>query len=99
MLTGYTPFACEDRHNTKLRILKHHETLHFPDPDDQPQPVSAEALNIIKRMLVEKEYRLCTRRYELNDYTKKYYNVSGSIWHDETLLTPVLELSQARTCR
>lgn len=80
-LPGYTPFACEDRHNTKLRILKHRETLQFPDPLEQPQPVSTEALDVIKKILVEKEHRLCTRRYELNDYTKKHMSGVTKLVH------------------
>lgn len=74
---GFTPFACEDRQKTKLKILKHKETLHFPnevlEPSNRP---SFEALDVMKRMLVEKEYRLCSRRYELNDYTRKTFGVS-----------------------
>ncbi|KAK5078460.1 hypothetical protein LTR64_003127 [Lithohypha guttulata] len=70
----YTPFACEDRQNTKLKILKHHETLRFPAPQESVQQVSPEALDLMKRILVEKETRLCTRRYELNDYTRKFFD-------------------------
>ena len=69
-LYGYTPFACEDRHNTKLKILKHKSTLVFPHVDPQHEP-TPEALDLIMQLLVEKEKRLCTRRYELNDYTKQ----------------------------
>ena len=63
-LFGYTPFACENRQDTKLKILRHKTTLRFP----QDQPVSDAALDIILAILQEKEYRLCSRRYDLNDY-------------------------------
>lgn len=82
---GFTPFACEDRHNTKLKILKHKETLCFPQPHESPQPVSLEAFDLMQKILVEKEHRLCTRRYELNDYTRKFmgasdiFNVRGAM--------------------
>lgn len=75
-LIGFTPFACEDRHNTKLKILKHNKTLRFPEPHESPQPVSLEAFDLMQKLLTEKEYRLCTRRYELNDYTRKFMGVS-----------------------
>lgn len=74
--TGFTPFACEDRHNTKLKILKHRETLRFPQLHESPQPVSLEAFDLMRKILVEKEQRLCSRRYELNDYTRKFVGVS-----------------------
>lgn len=67
-LYGYTPFACEDRHQTKLKILKHKQTLAFPKMEPPYQP-SGEAMDLILRLLVEKEKRLCSRRYHLNDYT------------------------------
>lgn len=67
-LYGYTPFACDDRHKTKLKILKHKSTFGFPEVDHLYQP-SHEAMDVILQLLVEKEKRLCTRRYRLNDYT------------------------------
>jgi hypothetical protein len=70
-LYGYTPFACEDRHNTKLKILKHKHTLKFPDCQPVRQP-SRDAMDLMQRLLVEKEKRLCSRRYELNDFTKRF---------------------------
>jgi len=79
VLLGFTPFACEDRHKTKLKILKHKESLKFPNELlEVSKPPSVEALDIISRLLVEKEHRLCSRRYELNDYTRKTYGV----WHN-----------------
>ena len=70
-LYGYTPFACEDRHNTKLKILKHKHTLKFPECEPARQP-SMSALDLMQRLLVEKEKRLCCGRYELNDFTKRF---------------------------
>lgn len=69
-LFGYTPFACEDRHNTKLKILKHKHTLKFPECQPTRQPSRA-AMNFMQSLLVEKEKRLCSRKYELNDFTKR----------------------------
>lgn len=69
-LYGYTPFACEDRHNTKLKILKHKHTLTFPECEPVRQP-SVEAVDLMQCLLVEKEKRLCSRVYELNDFTKR----------------------------
>jgi hypothetical protein len=70
-LYGYTPFACDDRHQTKLKILQHKKTLVFPQPDGIKQPSMA-ALDLMMSILVEKERRLCSRQYESNDYTTRY---------------------------
>jgi serine/threonine protein kinase len=69
-LYGYTPFACEDRHNTKLKILKHKHTLRFPECEPAREP-SRSALDLMQSLLVEKEKRICSRQYELNDFTKR----------------------------
>lgn len=69
-LYGFTPFACEDRHHTKLKILQHKQTLVFPNVETVPSP-SIEALDLMMQILVEKERRLCSRQYELNDFTRK----------------------------
>ena len=69
-LYGYTPFVCNDRHDTKLKILKHKQTLKFPD-DEHPSAPSPEALDLMMQLLVEKEKRICSKRYELNDFTRK----------------------------
>lgn len=61
--------------------MKHRETLLFPEPQESPQPVSVEAFDVIKQILVEKEIRLCTRRYELNDYTKKMFKGATKLVH------------------
>ena len=69
-LYGYTPFACDDRHNTKLKILKHKHTLKFPECEPARQP-SRYALDLMQSLLVEKEKRICTKRYDLNDFTRR----------------------------
>ena len=72
-LYGFTPFACDDRHQTKLKILQHRKTLVFPQPEEIPEP-SIEALDLMMSILVEKEKRLCSRQYELNDFGRKIHN-------------------------
>ena len=73
-LYGYTPFACEDRHNTKLKIVQHKQTLRFPQCDPKHSP-SKEALNLMMHLLVDSEHRLSSKQYELNDFTKRH--ISG----------------------
>ncbi|KKY25365.1 putative serine threonine-protein kinase cbk1 [Phaeomoniella chlamydospora] len=67
---GYTPFACDNRQDTKLKILKHNATLQFP-PE---QYISDEAVDLMLALLQEKEHRICSRKYTLNDfmYDKRY---------------------------
>ncbi|OAX85414.1 AGC/NDR/NDR protein kinase [Emergomyces africanus] len=67
-LYGFTPFAAETRHDTKVKILKHAETLYFPHDKPSDRLISAESIDLIGQMLQEKEYRLCSRKYMLNDY-------------------------------
>lgn len=66
-LYGYTPFACENRHDTKLKILKHPQTLEFPQFQGAEE-ISSLAIDLIYQLLQEKERRLCSRKYWLNDY-------------------------------
>jgi hypothetical protein len=70
-LYGYTPFSCDNRHQTKLKILDHHKTLIFPQIEGVAEP-SMEALHLMRAILVEKQMRLCSRQYELNDWTRKF---------------------------
>ncbi|RMZ83294.1 hypothetical protein DV738_g1346, partial [Chaetothyriales sp. CBS 135597] len=69
-LYGFTPFACEDRRSTKLKIMKHKDTLRFPSIEPPHQP-SVEAIDLMKQLLVEKEKRLSSRNYRLNDCVGK----------------------------
>jgi hypothetical protein len=47
---------------------QHPRTLHFPVERPSDKLVSAEATDLISQILQEKEYRLCSRKYMLNDY-------------------------------
>ncbi|KAL4979784.1 hypothetical protein BDW66DRAFT_168251 [Aspergillus desertorum] len=66
-LYGFTPFASEDRHKTKLKIHHHLQTLYFPVHRPTDKLVSAEAIDIINSLLQEKEFRLSSNKYRAND--------------------------------
>ncbi|KAJ5773367.1 hypothetical protein N7457_008263 [Penicillium paradoxum] len=66
-LYGFTPFACENRHDTKIKILQHAKTLHFPREKSSDKMVSQDAMDLITRILQEREYRLCSPKYQVND--------------------------------
>ncbi|KAJ3116351.1 hypothetical protein HDU96_009814 [Phlyctochytrium bullatum] len=56
MLFGYPPFCGKNRQETKLKIINWKKTLRFP-----PEPaVSAEAKDLILRLLTDKDHRLGT---------------------------------------
>ncbi|KAH0562214.1 hypothetical protein GP486_003091 [Trichoglossum hirsutum] len=68
-LYGYTPFCCENRADTKLKILQHATSLMFP-----PEPhVSSRAMDLMISLLQEKEVRLTSKTYAANDlrYSKR----------------------------
>lgn len=69
-LYGFTPFVCEKREDTKAKILDNAKTLIFPDERevDRKEKVSFDAMELINSLLQEKEHRLCSKRYRLNDY-------------------------------
>lgn len=67
-LFGFTPFACENRQETKLKILKHKTTLRFPDDQYGFPSITSEVLDLMRRLLQEKEERLSSPKYYLNDY-------------------------------
>ncbi|KAF2195667.1 kinase-like protein [Zopfia rhizophila CBS 207.26] len=76
-LYGCTPFFCDNRQATKQRIMEHKRWLKFPsdqryarpNTDRVPlMPVSRNAMDLIMRLLEEKEYRLSARRYRENDF-------------------------------
>ncbi|KPI39244.1 Serine/threonine-protein kinase cbk1 [Cyphellophora attinorum] len=52
-----------------MKILKYKTSLMFPDIGPEKQPPSFEAIDLIRSLLTGKERRLCSRKYELNDYT------------------------------
>ncbi|GKZ38042.1 hypothetical protein AbraIFM66950_009956 [Aspergillus brasiliensis] len=62
-LYGVTPFASNDRQKTKLKI----HTLHFPTKQPSDKLVSAEAIDLINHLLQEKEHRLSSSKYRVND--------------------------------
>ncbi|KAL2854441.1 hypothetical protein BJY01DRAFT_243578 [Aspergillus pseudoustus] len=66
-LYGFTPFASEDRHKTKLKIHHHLQTLYFPVHRPSDKLVSAEAIDLINALLQEKEFRLSSNKYKAND--------------------------------
>ncbi|CAG8245890.1 unnamed protein product [Penicillium salamii] len=66
-LYGFTPFGCDNRHDTKIKILQHAENLNFPRQTPSDKMVSADALDLIIRILKEREFRLCSPKYRLND--------------------------------
>ncbi|KAL8689057.1 MAG: hypothetical protein Q9218_005182 [Villophora microphyllina] len=69
-LYGYTPFVCENRHDTKMKILNNATTLRFPSEKDldRKEKVTYEAMDLINSLLQEKEHRLCSKQYKQNDY-------------------------------
>ncbi|KAJ5616753.1 hypothetical protein N7537_001867 [Penicillium hordei] len=66
-LYGFTPFACENRHDTKIKILQHTRALRFPREKSTDKLVSQEAIDLITRILQEREYRLCSPKYQANN--------------------------------
>ncbi|KAL8767528.1 MAG: hypothetical protein Q9209_005992 [Squamulea sp. 1 TL-2023] len=69
-LYGYTPFVCENRHDTKIKILNNATTLKFPSEKDidRKEKISYDAMDLINSLLQEKEHRLCSKQYRQNDY-------------------------------
>lgn len=81
---GYTPFVRENRQDTKLKILvscpasidpdytdstqNHFSTLRFPQEKETDTYVTHKAMDLINKILKEKEQRLCSKKYMLNDY-------------------------------
>ncbi|KAJ5272673.1 hypothetical protein N7478_007798 [Penicillium angulare] len=66
-LYGFTPFACENRHDTKIKILQHGRSLQFPREKPSDKLVSQDAINLIGQILQERQYRLCSQKYQAND--------------------------------
>ncbi|KAF2267441.1 kinase-like protein [Lojkania enalia] len=76
-LYGCTPFFCENRQVTKQRILEHKRYLKFPLDQRYARPtidrvplmsVSRSAIDLMTRLMEEKEYRLSAKRYRENDF-------------------------------
>ena len=82
-LYGYTPFACENRQDTKLRILKHRSTLDFPSPPHDSMPVSFHALDLMMALLVEREERLSSKKYRHNDFVQHMTTLPAGVIGDK----------------
>ncbi|KAH3958497.1 hypothetical protein HBH98_076630 [Parastagonospora nodorum] len=76
-LYGCTPFFCDNRQATKARILDHRRWLRFPPEqrfarpniDRVPlMPVSRNAIDLMMRLLEERQDRLSAKRYRENDW-------------------------------
>jgi serine/threonine protein kinase len=67
-LYGYTPFACDNRQDTKLKILQHPKSLRFPAERTSDKLVSSKAIDLMNSLLQEREHRLSSKKYLLNDY-------------------------------
>ncbi|KAH8726423.1 hypothetical protein GQ44DRAFT_825763 [Phaeosphaeriaceae sp. PMI808] len=76
-LYGYTPFFCENRPATKARILDHGRWLRFPHEQRYARPnidriplmpVSCNAIDLIMRLLEERQDRLSAKSYRENDW-------------------------------
>ncbi|KAF2676832.1 kinase-like protein [Lentithecium fluviatile CBS 122367] len=76
-LYGCTPFFCDNRQATKTRILDHKRWLRFPPEqryarpniDRVPlMPVSRNAIDLMMRLLDERQDRLSAKRYRENDW-------------------------------
>jgi serine/threonine protein kinase len=83
-LYGDTPFVCDNRQDTKMRILRYRQYLDFPEKvkykrngKERYRVISDEAIHLIKQLLCEKEGRLSSKKYILNDYTKQATTVNG----------------------
>jgi serine/threonine protein kinase len=75
-LYGYTPFVCDNRQDTKMRILQYGNYLVFPEKatykrngKERSRIISNEPVHLIKQLLREKEARLSSKKYFLNDYS------------------------------
>ena len=76
-LYGCTPFFCENRQATKLRIVDHRRWLRFPSDQRYARPsidrvplmsVSHNAIDLMMRLLEERQDRLSAKRYRENDW-------------------------------
>ncbi|MCJ1395048.1 hypothetical protein MMC18_007929 [Xylographa bjoerkii] len=79
-LYGWTPFVGEDRQETKAKILNHNSEFRFPPTasTEKKYKVSHEAKDLINRMLQEKEHRLCSSKYMVNDYEESKRSIVRS---------------------
>ena len=82
-LYGFTPFVCENRQDTKRKILENKTSLQFPPVDPlRGVKVSYEALDLMNSLLQEKEHRLSSKKYAANDL-HQYAQHHRSNHHDQ----------------
>ncbi|MCJ1281772.1 hypothetical protein MMC26_001095 [Xylographa opegraphella] len=79
-LYGWTPFVSENRQETKAKILNHNREFCFPPTasTEKKYKVSHEAKDLVNRMLQEKEHRLCSSKYMVNDYEESKRSIVRS---------------------
>ncbi|MCJ1294195.1 hypothetical protein MMC34_005752 [Xylographa carneopallida] len=79
-LYGWTPFVGENRQETKAKILNHNREFCFPPTasTEKKYKVSHEAKDLVNRMLQEKEHRLCSSKYMVNDYEESKRSIVRS---------------------
>ncbi|EMD92943.1 hypothetical protein COCC4DRAFT_196980 [Bipolaris maydis ATCC 48331] len=84
-LYGCTPFFCENRQATKARILDHRRWLRFPTDQRYARPnidriplvpVSRNAVDLMSRLLEERQDRLSAKRYRENDWVLRDKSLS-----------------------
>ncbi|KAK3044679.1 hypothetical protein LTS18_000636, partial [Coniosporium uncinatum] len=88
-LYGHTPFWSENRAATKEKILRHRQTLCFPHKERHARPysenirlpdVTHDAIDLIHRILQEKEQRLSSDKYrDNNDRPVRRINSRGAV--------------------
>ncbi|KAH6660044.1 kinase-like domain-containing protein [Truncatella angustata] len=76
---GRTPFLSEKggRQETKRNIVNHRQTFAFPT---RPL-VSNRCMDIMSRLICEKESRLCSKRYQTNDQLRTSSSTSHAARH------------------
>jgi protein-serine/threonine kinase len=87
-LYGWTPFVGEDRPDTKARILNHQKEFRFPPTafTEKKYKVSHEAKDLVNRLLQEKEHRLCSKKYLVNDYDDGRAPLRPAAWGNQLQL-------------
>ncbi|GFF39558.1 serine/threonine-protein kinase cbk1 [Aspergillus udagawae] len=83
-LYGFTPFASMDRQETKWKIHHHVQTLFFPAERPADLMVSTEAIDLINRLLQDKEYRLSSSKYKVNESLILPLNLRRSVPFDDS---------------
>ncbi|KAF2997623.1 hypothetical protein E8E13_004307 [Curvularia kusanoi] len=85
-LYGFTPFFQDNRQKTKERIVEHKRHLRFPNEqrfarpniDRVPlMPVTRNAIELIMRLLDDRQVRLSCRRYRENDWVLRDRAISA----------------------